>query len=77
MYYIHLIDNFSSASWALLFSGGCECIAISWIFGLDRFYEIMCDMLQFRPRFPWFKYCWKYVVPLLSAVRAFEVNHPS
>ncbi|XP_076803399.1 sodium- and chloride-dependent betaine transporter-like [Clavelina lepadiformis] len=67
MYYIHLIDNFSSTSWALLFSGGCECIAISWIFGLDRFYEIMCDMLQFRPRFPWFKYCWKYVVPLLSA----------
>jgi len=68
MYYVYLWDNFSSTSWAMLFGIACECIAIAWLFGVDKYYEEFCIMLQYKPRFPWFKYCWKFVTPPVTLV---------
>ena len=68
MYYLYILDNFSSASWAILFGVSCECIAIAWLYGNEKYYQEICKMLKYKLAFPWFKYCWKFIIPPVTAV---------
>uniref|UniRef100_A0A8P4KPI0 Transporter n=1 Tax=Dicentrarchus labrax TaxID=13489 RepID=A0A8P4KPI0_DICLA len=43
------------------------CVSMGWIFGADRFSNIIEDMTGQRPSV-FFKLCWKYIIPLLSLV---------
>lgn len=68
VYVLNIFDNYAAAGWSLLFLGFCECIAVAWLFGIDKFWDIVCDMIGFVPRFPLFKWCWAYITPFATTV---------
>lgn len=52
----------------MLFAVLAETIAVSWIYGTDRFCADIKDMISFSPGIYW-RVCWKFVAPLFLMVR--------
>nr|XP_046265083.1 sodium- and chloride-dependent GABA transporter 3-like [Scatophagus argus] len=67
IYLFQLVDFYGSTRACQNFMAICECLAVGWIFGADRFCNIIEDMTGQRPSVL-FKVCWKYTVPLLSLI---------
>ncbi|KAL6447805.1 hypothetical protein ACFW04_000140 [Cataglyphis niger] len=61
-YFFHLLDRYA-AGYSMLFAVLAETIAVSWIYGTDRFCADIKDMIGFRPGVYW-RVCWKFVAPL-------------
>ncbi|KAI3380431.1 hypothetical protein SNEBB_001657 [Seison nebaliae] len=79
MYYFKILDYYAASGWALLLLMFAECIAISWCYGLNRFYDNIYDMVGFYP-FIWFKITWLVLTPLLCfsiAIWAFIEESPA
>lgn len=66
VYVIELLDRYS-ASYSILFAVLCESIAISWVYGLDRFTQDIESMLGMQVGW-WWKFCWRYCAPLFLTV---------
>ena len=84
MYYFQLMDNYGASGIALMIIAISEVVAVSWIYGIDTFYENLEDMCYIARqklgksgktnpyKKPWiiFKYIWAFVTPLaMLAVR--------
>ncbi|XP_022529866.2 sodium-dependent neutral amino acid transporter B(0)AT2 [Astyanax mexicanus] len=65
-YFVTMLDGYS-ATLPLLFVVFLENVAVAWVYGTDKFYDELKDMLGFRP-FRYYYYMWKYVTPLLLLV---------
>ncbi|CAH1796728.1 unnamed protein product [Owenia fusiformis] len=63
MYIVQLMDKFT-ASYSLLIIGMTECLVLSWVYGIDRYYKDMEHMLGFKLTIFW-KIMWKYITPFL------------
>ncbi|KAH0954864.1 hypothetical protein HN011_010211 [Eciton burchellii] len=61
-YFFHLLDRYA-AGYSMLIAVLAESIAVSWIYGTDRFCADIKDMIGFRPGIYW-RVCWKFVAPL-------------
>ena len=61
-YFFHLLDRYA-AGYSMLFAVLAEAIAISWIYGVDRFCADIKDMIGFSPGIYW-RVCWKFVAPI-------------
>ncbi|EZA56881.1 sodium-dependent dopamine transporter isoform X4 [Ooceraea biroi] len=61
-YFFHLLDRYA-AGYSMLIAVLAETIAVSWIYGTDRFCDDIKDMIGFRPGIYW-RVCWKFVAPL-------------
>jgi solute carrier family 6 GABA transporter-like protein 6/8/11/12/13 len=68
IYWFNIWDNYGATGWSLLFLSACECFAISWLFGIEEFWDIVCDMIGFRPKFPIMKWCWAFITPMTCLV---------
>ncbi|CAM9972442.1 unnamed protein product [Lampetra fluviatilis] len=66
MYIFQLFDYYAASGMCLLFVAVFESICIGWIYGGDRFYDNIEDMIGYRP-FPLIKWCWMYVTPGICA----------
>uniref|UniRef100_H2YMK5 Transporter n=1 Tax=Ciona savignyi TaxID=51511 RepID=H2YMK5_CIOSA len=66
VYVFNMYDNYAAAGWCLFFIGICECVTVSYIYGISKFWGHVCHMLGFEPRIPWFKYAWAVVAPILT-----------
>jgi len=78
MYYFQLMDNYGASGIALMIIAISEVVAVSWIYGIDTFYENLEDMCYIARqklgksgktnpyKKPWiiFKYIWAFVTPL-------------
>uniref|UniRef100_A0A3Q2CS34 Sodium- and chloride-dependent GABA transporter 3-like n=1 Tax=Cyprinodon variegatus TaxID=28743 RepID=A0A3Q2CS34_CYPVA len=62
LYIFQLIDYYACTRACQDFMSVCQCLAVAWLFG-----NIIEDMTGHRPSF-FFKFCWKFVIPLVSAV---------
>ncbi|XP_029317596.1 sodium- and chloride-dependent betaine transporter-like [Cottoperca gobio] len=62
-----LIDTYGPSGISLLFIACVECIAISWVYGADRFCDNIKDMIGYAP-FPVLKYCWLFITPLICGL---------
>ncbi|XP_053741259.1 sodium- and chloride-dependent GABA transporter 2-like [Synchiropus splendidus] len=62
MYVFQLFDYYASSGMCLLFVAVFESAAIGWIYGADRFYDNIEDMIGYRPS-AFMKFCWKYLTP--------------
>uniref|UniRef100_A0A671QXL2 Transporter n=1 Tax=Sinocyclocheilus anshuiensis TaxID=1608454 RepID=A0A671QXL2_9TELE len=62
LYIIQLFDHYVCSGTTLLFLATCQSVAIGWVYGADRFYENIEDMIGYKP-WPMMKYCWLYVTP--------------
>lgn len=65
-YFFHLLDRYA-AGYSMLFAVLAETIAVSWIYGTDRFCADIKDMIGFSPGVYW-RVCWKFVAPLFLMV---------
>ncbi|XP_029374420.1 sodium- and chloride-dependent GABA transporter 2-like [Echeneis naucrates] len=64
MYLLQLLDHHVCSGTTLLLLSFCQSISIGWVYGADRFYDNITDMIGYRP-FPLMKYCWRYITPLI------------
>ncbi|XP_056622101.1 sodium- and chloride-dependent GABA transporter 2-like isoform X2 [Triplophysa dalaica] len=67
VYVFQLFDYFGYSGASLLFIAVFESLAMGWVFGDERMFDIIEDMTKTRPNFI-FKLCWKYLTPLVSLV---------
>ena len=68
---IQIIDNFA-ATYSLLIIGLCECVALSWVYGIDNFFKDIEMMLGHKPS-AWWKVMWAYVTPILLFVSSYDI----
>ncbi|XP_049891741.1 sodium- and chloride-dependent betaine transporter-like isoform X3 [Epinephelus moara] len=60
----HLLDHFGASENSMLFIVCFETTVIAWVYGADRFYDNIEDMIGYKP-FPVLKYCWLFITLLL------------
>ncbi|GLG98416.1 Sodium-dependent dopamine transporter [Gryllus bimaculatus] len=60
-YFFHLLDRYA-AGYSMLFAVLFESIAVSWIYGTQRFCDDIKDMIGFSPGVYW-RVCWRFVAP--------------
>ncbi|KAI8038734.1 sodium-dependent dopamine transporter [Drosophila gunungcola] len=61
-YFFHLLDRYA-AGYSILVAVFFEAIAVSWIYGTNRFSEDIRDMIGFPPGRYWVV-CWRFVAPI-------------
>ncbi|CAL8340469.1 unnamed protein product [Lota lota] len=64
LYIFQLFDYYACSGMTLLLFAILQSVCIGWVYGADRFYDIIEDMIGYRP-FPYIKYCLKYVTPVI------------
>uniref|UniRef100_A0A8C3HW18 Transporter n=1 Tax=Chrysemys picta bellii TaxID=8478 RepID=A0A8C3HW18_CHRPI len=62
MYIFQLFDYYAASGTCLLFLTIFEVICVGWVYGADRFYDNIEDMIGYRP-WPLIKMCWQVVTP--------------
>lgn len=62
------MDFYSASGLPLLWSCFFQTIAISWIFGADKFCDCVHQMMGIRPNKFWY-ICWVYLAPAVMVVR--------
>ncbi|KAF6731574.1 Sodium- and chloride-dependent GABA transporter 2 [Oryzias melastigma] len=64
IYLLQLLDHHVCSGTTLLLLSFCESISIGWVYGADRFYNDISNMIGYRPHI-FMKYCWKYITPFV------------
>ncbi|KAL7408421.1 hypothetical protein ABVT39_023242 [Epinephelus coioides] len=64
LYIFQLFDYYACSGMTLLLFAILQSSCIGWIYGADRFYENIEDMIGYKP-LPLIKYCLKYVTPVI------------
>ncbi|XP_041836326.1 sodium- and chloride-dependent GABA transporter 2-like [Melanotaenia boesemani] len=65
-YILQIFDHYVCSGPTLLLMAIFQSVIIGWIYGAERFYDNIEDMVGYRPLFI-FKYCWLYVTPLICS----------
>ncbi|KAK9400099.1 sodium- and chloride-dependent GABA transporter 2 [Crotalus adamanteus] len=70
MYVFQLFDYYAASGMCLLFVAIFETLCIGWVYGADRFYNNIEDMIGYRP---WsvIKYCWLFITPAVCLATFF------
>lgn len=61
-YYFQLLDRYA-AGYSILIAVFFEAIAVSWIYGTNRFCEDIRDMIGITPGIYW-RVCWRFAAPI-------------
>ncbi|XP_056885945.1 sodium- and chloride-dependent GABA transporter 2-like [Takifugu flavidus] len=64
LYIFQLFDYYACSGMTLLLFAILQSVCVSWIYGADRFYENIEDMIGYK-LFPLIKYCLKFITPLV------------
>ncbi|XP_058259932.1 sodium- and chloride-dependent GABA transporter 2-like [Hemibagrus wyckioides] len=64
LYIFQLFDYYSYSGMTLLLFAILQSVSIGWVYGANRLYDNIEDMIGYQPLFL-IKYCWKYITPLV------------
>uniref|UniRef100_A0A3P8ULP5 Uncharacterized protein n=1 Tax=Cynoglossus semilaevis TaxID=244447 RepID=A0A3P8ULP5_CYNSE len=64
LYVFQLFDHYACSGTTLLLFAVLQSVCVGWVYGADRFYDNIQDMIGYRPS-PWIKYCLKFATPLV------------
>nr|XP_046239525.1 sodium- and chloride-dependent GABA transporter 2-like [Scatophagus argus] len=64
LYIFQLFDYYACSGMTLLLFAILQSVCVGWIYGADRLYDNIQDMIGYRP-WPFMKYCWKYFTPAI------------
>ncbi|XP_038069015.1 sodium- and chloride-dependent GABA transporter 1-like [Patiria miniata] len=64
IYVFEIFNNYAASGISLLFLMFFQTTAVSWFYGVDRFYRNIEQMIGYQP-FIWWKICWVGLVPAL------------
>ncbi|XP_041083114.1 sodium- and chloride-dependent GABA transporter 2-like isoform X1 [Polyodon spathula] len=64
LYLFQLFDYYACSGICLLFLSIVQCVCVAWVYGADRFYDCIEDMIGYRP-WPLIKYCWLFFTPAI------------
>ncbi|MGH0188556.1 UNVERIFIED_CONTAM: hypothetical protein FKN15_030313 [Acipenser sinensis] len=64
LYLFQLFDYYTCSGICLLFLSIVQCVCVAWVYGADRFYDCIEDMIGYRP-WPLIKYCWLFFTPVI------------
>ncbi|KHN78185.1 Sodium-dependent acetylcholine transporter [Toxocara canis] len=68
IYWLALLDYFTP-TWPLIILAFFECMAISWVYGVDNFLDNIKWMIRFYPSpYIFWKIQWKFICPLIYLV---------
>lgn len=67
IYIFELINLYGGSGICILWLAIFECIAISWVYGVDEFYDNVKFLLGYYPP-AYFKYCLKYITTMFCFV---------
>uniref|UniRef100_A0A8D0D4V3 Transporter n=1 Tax=Sander lucioperca TaxID=283035 RepID=A0A8D0D4V3_SANLU len=67
LYIFQLFDYYACSGMTLLLFAVLESVCIGWVYGADRQYDNIKDMIGYRP-WPFMKYCWQYFTPAICTV---------
>nr|XP_002126972.1 sodium- and chloride-dependent GABA transporter 2 [Ciona intestinalis] len=65
IYVFEIFNNYAVSGIALLFLATMQSIAIGWIYGADKFYEHIKEMIGYYPS-AFLKFCWVIATPTLT-----------
>ncbi|KAL3058718.1 hypothetical protein OYC64_010801 [Pagothenia borchgrevinki] len=64
LYIFHLFDYYACSGMTLLLFAVLQSVCIGWVYGADRHYDNIKDMIGYRP-WSYMKYCWQYITPAI------------
>ncbi|XP_041832928.1 sodium- and chloride-dependent GABA transporter 2-like [Melanotaenia boesemani] len=64
LYLFQLVDSYGPSGTNLLIIAFVETVVVAWIYGADRFYDNIEDMIGYAP-LPWLKYFWLFITPFI------------
>ncbi|ROL50721.1 Sodium- and chloride-dependent GABA transporter 2 [Anabarilius grahami] len=64
LYVFQLFDYYACSGMTLLTFAILQSICVGWVYGADRLYDSIEDMIGYRP-WPFMKCCWKYLTPAI------------
>uniref|UniRef100_A0A8C6PP71 Transporter n=1 Tax=Nothobranchius furzeri TaxID=105023 RepID=A0A8C6PP71_NOTFU len=64
LYIFQVFDYYACSGMTLLLFALLQSLCIGWVYGAERFYDNLEDMIGYRP-LPLIKYCLKYVTPVI------------
>ncbi|XP_015256482.1 PREDICTED: sodium- and chloride-dependent GABA transporter 2-like [Cyprinodon variegatus] len=64
LYIFQVFDYYACSGMTLLLFAILQSVGIGWVYGAERFYDNIEDMIGYRP-FPLIMYCLKYVTPVI------------
>uniref|UniRef100_A0A8C6PQC5 Transporter n=1 Tax=Nothobranchius furzeri TaxID=105023 RepID=A0A8C6PQC5_NOTFU len=67
LYIFQVFDYYACSGMTLLLFALLQSLCIGWVYGAERFYDNLEDMIGYRP-LPLIKYCLKYVTPVICLV---------
>ncbi|XP_056130892.1 sodium- and chloride-dependent GABA transporter 2-like [Lampris incognitus] len=62
LYVFQLFDYYACSGMTLLVFAILQSVCVGWVYGADRQYDNIKDMIGYRP-WPFMKYCWQYITP--------------
>ncbi|KAL3054896.1 hypothetical protein OYC64_017759 [Pagothenia borchgrevinki] len=64
LYVFLLFDYYACSGIPLMIFAILECVCVGWIYGADRYYDNIKEMIGYYPS-SLMKYCWKFITPCL------------
>ncbi|XP_004548811.1 sodium- and chloride-dependent GABA transporter 2 [Maylandia zebra] len=64
LYIFQVFDYYACSGMTLLLIAVLQSVGVGWVYGADRFYDNLEDMIGYKP-LPLIKYCLKYVTPVI------------
>ncbi|KAK2862041.1 hypothetical protein Q5P01_001574 [Channa striata] len=64
LYIFQLFDYYACSGMTLLLFAILQSVCIGWVYGADRHYDNITDMIGYQP-WPFMKYCWQYLTPAI------------